>query len=229
MFRDETSQPRHDRLRFHGQGPLQRLLPGQPLFRPPIPSGAQGGLRPQRRQGQGLRLQLGLRVGRDRLAQADRTQGHRRHRHLHAEQHPRGDRVGGGSGRQEHPVRKAAGHERPRRAEDGRGGREGRRRQHGLVQLPPRAGRDAGQEADRRGQARPHLPLPGQVPPGLDDQPGTAAGRGGAVAAGRGGGRQRRHWRPAGPLHRHRPLDERRPRRDQRHDRDLRQGTQAPV
>ena len=32
--------------------------------------------------------------------------------------------------------------------------REGRRAQHGLVQLSPRAGRDAGQATDRRGQAR---------------------------------------------------------------------------
>jgi predicted dehydrogenase len=31
------------------------------------------------------------------------------------------------------------------------GGREGRRAEHGLVQLPPRAGRDAGQAAHRRG------------------------------------------------------------------------------
>ena len=53
-------------------------------------------------------------------------------------------------------------------AEDGRGRREGRGAEHGLVQLSPRAGRHACQAADRRGQARPHLPLPRQVPAGLD-------------------------------------------------------------
>ena len=41
--------------------------------------------------------------------------------------------------------------------------------QHGLVQLPPRAGGHADQAADRRGQAGPHLSLPRQVPAGLDD------------------------------------------------------------
>ena len=35
---------------------------------------------------------MGLRVGRDRLAKADRAQGYRRDRHLHAQQHARRDR-----------------------------------------------------------------------------------------------------------------------------------------
>ncbi len=52
-----------------------------------------------------------------------------------------------------------------------------RRRQHGLVQLPARAGADAGQADDRRGAARPHLPQPLQVPAGLDHLGGPAAGR----------------------------------------------------
>ena len=38
-------------------------------------------------------------------------------------------------------------------------------------------GRHAGQAAHRRGQARPHLPLPREVPAGLDDLEGPAAGR----------------------------------------------------
>ncbi len=75
----------------------------------------QGRLRPRRRQGQGVRRQLGLRIDRDRLAQAGRPQGHRLHRHLHAEQHARRDRHRGGRGGQDDPVRKAAGHERARR------------------------------------------------------------------------------------------------------------------
>ena len=67
--------------------------------------------------------------------------------------------------------------QRPGRREDGRGRREGRRAEHGLVQLPPHARRHAGQAAHRRGQARPHLPLPRQVPAGLDHLHRPAAGR----------------------------------------------------
>ena len=52
----------------------------------------QGRLRPRRGQGQGVRRPVGLRVDRDRLAEAGRAQGHRRRRHLHAEQPARGDR-----------------------------------------------------------------------------------------------------------------------------------------
>ena len=94
--------------------------------------------------------QLGLRVDRDRLAQAGRTQGYRRDRHLHAEQHARRDRDRRGRGRQDDPLREAPVDESRRGPEDGRRHREGRRAQHGLVQLPPRAGRDAGQATDRR-------------------------------------------------------------------------------
>ena len=50
----------------------------------------------------------------------------------------------------------------------------------GLVQLPARAGRDAGQAAHRRGPARADLPLPGQLPPGLDDLGRPAPGRQGS-------------------------------------------------
>ena len=92
-------------------------------------------------QGQGVCRQVGLRVDRDRLAKAARTQGHRCRRYLHAEQLSRRDRDRGGRGRQDDPVREAARHERARRAEDGRGGREGEGAEHRLVQLPPRAGR----------------------------------------------------------------------------------------
>ena len=176
-----------------------------------LPARPQGRLRPRRRQGQGVRRQVGLRVRRDRLAEADRAQGHRRRSTsarrttLHAE-----IALAAAAGRQDDPVREAAGDERPRRREDGRGRREGQGAEHGLVQLPPRAGRHAGQAAHRRGQARQDLPLPRQLPPGLDDQRRPAAGRHGPVAARRGRGRQRRHRRPARPLHRHRPLAQRR-------------------
>ena len=51
----------------------------------------------------------------------------------------------------------------------------------------------------------------------------SAAGRRGAVAPGRERRGQRRHRRPAGALHRHRHVAERRHRRGVRHDRDLHQ------
>ena len=55
--------------------------------------------------------------------------------------------------------------------------------EHRLVQLPPRAGRHARQAAHRRRPARPHLPLPRQLPAGLDDLRRPAAGRRRPVAA----------------------------------------------
>jgi hypothetical protein len=105
--------------------------------------------------------------------------------------------------------------------------RTGRRAQHGLVQLPPHPRRHPGQAAPRRGPPGQNLPLPGQIPPGLDHQPRRAPGRTRPVAAGRAGGRQRRHRRPAGPLHRHRLVAQRLDDFAVCHDRDLRQGTQA--
>ena len=49
--------------------------------------------------------------------------------------------------------------------------------EHGLVQLPPRSGRHAGQATDRRRPARPDLSLPREVSAGLDDLGRSAAGR----------------------------------------------------
>ena len=95
-----------------------------------------------------------MRAIEERLAHTDRAQGHRRHRHLRAQRPPCRDRHCRGQGRQDGAVRKAAGPHRGRRQAHGRCGREGRRPQHGLVQLPPRAGGDADQEHGRRGPAR---------------------------------------------------------------------------
>ena len=64
--------------------------------------------------------QLGLRVDRDRLAEAGRAQGYRRDRHLHAQQHARRDRHRRGRGRQDDPLREAAVDEPGRGPEDGR-------------------------------------------------------------------------------------------------------------
>ena len=104
-----------------------------------------------------------------------------------------------------------------------RGGREGGRRQHRLVQLPPHPGRHP-RQADRRSrEARKDLPLPRQLPAGLDDQSGRAAGRRGHLAARREGRRLRRHRRPARPLHRHGDLAQRLDQPRLRHDRNLRE------
>ena len=94
------------------------------------------------------------------------------------EQHARRDRHRRGQGRQDDPVRKAAGDERRRKAEKMVAGRrEGQSAEHGLVQLPPRARRHAGQATHRRRPARADLPLPRQVPAGLDDHRRPAARR----------------------------------------------------
>ena len=97
---------------------------------------------------------VGLRIHRDRLAEARRAEGHRRHRHLHAEQPAQGNRARGRGEQEGDPVREAAGDEHRRGPRDGRGRREGRRAEHGVVQLPPHPRRHAREEAHRRGPAR---------------------------------------------------------------------------
>ena len=93
----------------------------------------------------------GYEVGRDRLAEARRAEGHRPHRHREPERHASRDRDRRGAGGQDGHVREAARAERRRGRGDGGGCRIGRRGEHGLVQLPARAcGHDA-QAADRRG------------------------------------------------------------------------------
>ena len=135
---------------------------------------------------QGVRGELGLRVDRDRLAEARRAQGHRPHRHRQPERHARGDRHCRRAGRQDGDVREAAGPQRgrSRRRWSPRSKRPACRTcvWYNYRRVPAVV---AAQAADRRGQARPHLPLPREVPPGLDDLAGSAAGRRRAVAAGR--------------------------------------------
>ncbi len=111
--------------------------------------------RPGAEEDQGLCPELGIRVVRNRLAKADRPQRHRRHRHRQPEQYASRDRVGGGRGGEDDPVREAAGHDRGRRRRDGRRGREGQSAEYGVVQLPPRAGHFAGQAGRRRRAHRP--------------------------------------------------------------------------
>ena len=176
------------------------------------------------RQGRGPCRDLGLRGGRDRLAQAGRARRHRPHRHRQPQRHPRRDRHRRGAGRQDGDVREAARTQRRRVEAHGRGGRE--------AGVPTWSGTTTaafpavtlGQAADRRGQARPDLPLPRQVPAGLDHLQRPAAGRRRPLAARRQRGGQRRHRRPARPLHRHRDVAQRRIAEVSRHDRDLHQG-----
>ena len=119
--------------------------------------------------------------------------------------------IAAAAGRQDDPLREAAGDERGRRRGDGRGRREGRRAEHRLVQLPPRAGRHARQAAHRRRQARhaSSTTAPSSCRTGRSPPTCRKAAQG-LWRLDVGGGRQRRHRRPAGPLHRHGPLAQRR-------------------
>ena len=120
-----------------------------------------------------VRRHLGLRVRRHGLAGRRRAQGHRSRRHREPERHPRRDRHRRRPRRKDGDLREAARPHRGRGAGDGVGGRRRRRRQHGLVQLPARAGGRAAQEPDRRRQAGAHLSLPRAVSAGLDDLAAT--------------------------------------------------------
>ena len=187
-------QHRHDRLRLHGPLPLQRLPHRPELLRPAAPPGAQGRLRPRRGEDPGLRRPLGLRERRDRLAQARRAPRHRPRRHLRPERPARGDRHRRRRGRQDRHHREADRPHHRRGRGDGRRGREGRRAEPRLLQLPPHAGGQLHQADRRLRQARPHLPLPRQVPAGLDDLARRAAGRARAP-----GGSTSRRPAPASP------------------------------
>ena len=174
---EETLEHRNRRLWFHGPDAFQRLQAGQRFFRSRVSARVEGGLWPDGRRGQGVRRELGLRVDRDRVAQIGRTQGYRRDRHLHAEQYPRRDCPRRGRRRQDDPLRETLVDESRRGAEDGRCRREGRGAEHGLVQLSPDPGRDPGQGPHRCRQVGEDLPLPRQLPPGLDDLGRSAPGR----------------------------------------------------
>ena len=77
------------------------------------------------------------------------------------------------------------------------------------------------------GKLGTHLSLSRQVPAGLDDLPGSAAGRRRPVAPRCQCRRQRCHRRFAGALHRYRAVAERTDCRSHRDDRNVHQGTQT--
>ena len=110
----------------------------------------------------------------------------------------------------------------------GQGGGGGRRSQHGLVQLPPRSRRHAGQATGStkaawasvfhyRAKFLQDWTISSDLPQGGD----------GLWRLGRECRGQRRDRRPAGPLHRYRHVAQRRHRRSHRHDRDVHQEPQA--
>ncbi len=111
---------------FMGRAHSKRLSAGQQLLRLEVPPRPQGRLRPQRRQDQRLRRHLGLRVDRNRLAEAPRTQGHRCRRHLRAEQPAQGDRPRRRGCREDDPLREAPLDEHQRGGGDVHGRRKGR-------------------------------------------------------------------------------------------------------
>ena len=106
------------------------------------------------------------------------------------------------------------------------GGGRGRA-QHGLVQLPARPGRHAGQATDRTkaGWAASSTIAPSFCRIGPSPRICRRAAR--ACGAGRQRGRQRRHGRSAGALHRHGHVAQRRHRSRHRHDRNIHQGAPA--
>ena len=89
------------------------------------------------------------------------------------------------------------------------GGREGRRAEHGLVQLPPRAGRHAAKQLIDEGRLGRIFHYRAKFLQDWTISADLPQGGDGPLAARRRGRRQRRHRRPARPLHRHRPLAQR--------------------
>ena len=139
------------------------------FLRPAVPAGAEGRLRAQRRPREGFADNWGYEsVETDWRALVERKDIDA-DRHRQPERHPRRDR------HRRRQAGKMVMCEKPlgRNADEAQAMVEAVEkagvRQHGLVQLPPRAGRHAGQAAHRRGPARADLPLPRQIPAGLDD------------------------------------------------------------
>ena len=138
MNRNPGPPRRPPRNRFHGQGALERLLSGGTLLRPSLPASANAAVRCRRGRAREHGRPMGM--GRDRhgLARRHRPQRHRRHRHRAAQPPARAGRDCRGAGREDRPLREAAGLVGRRSARDGR--RRAVGAEQGLVQLPAAAG-----------------------------------------------------------------------------------------
>ena len=214
---------------FMGQDPQQRVSAGAAVLRPAVSAGAEGRGRAQRRPRARVRGQLGLRVRRDRLAHRGRAQGHRSRSTSPARtiRHAEIAIAAARAGKMvtcEKPLGRTAAEAQAMVV----GGRSGWRRQHGLVQLPPRAGAwCCSSSLIDEGKLGRIFHYRAQFLQDWTISRGSAPGRRGAVAARRRRRRQRRDRRPARALHRHGALAERVDRGSDRDDRDLHQGAHA--
>ena len=200
----------------------------EPFLRRPLSAGAEDRLRAQCGTRQGLRRQVGIRIRRDRLAQAGRIARYRPDRYRQPQRHPRRNRHRRRQGRQDGDVREAA-----------RAATPPNRKPWSRPWKPPACANMVWYNYRRV----PAVTLAKQL---IDEgrlgrifhyrakflQDWTisqrpAAGRRRPLASGRQRRRQRRDRRSAGALHRYRHVAERRHRRSHRHDRDLHQEPQA--
>ena len=180
---NEDTEYRPGRLRVHGAHALECVPAGAALLRPSLPAGSQGGRRAQCGARQGVCRQLGLRVDRDRLAQP-----WSRARTSTSSTSPAPTTriseiaiAAAKAGKMvmcEKPLGRTAAEALEMVAAVESAGVPNTVWYN--YRRVPAVTHD--QEPARRGQVRPHLPLPRQVPAGLDDLAGSAAGRRGAVA-----------------------------------------------
>ena len=210
---------------FMGRGHSNAFRTAPNFFDLPPPPGPEGRLRPQRGEDQGTSPTAGA----TRSIETDWRKLIERKdidlvdicvpNDLHAEIAIAAAKAG----KTVHHREAARPHRRRRRA-DGRRRREGRRPNIVCYNYRRMPAVSLVKQMVDCGQARPHLPLPRQVPAGLDHLARRAAGRRRHLAARRRGGRLRRHRRSPRPLPRHRDLDQRLASQPDRDDRDLRQG-----
>ena len=182
----KASEYRPGRLRLHGPHPLERVPAGAALFRSAVPAGAEGGVRAQCRRAQSVRRRTGA-TSRSRPTGASWSSA----RTSTSSTSPaRTTRTPRSRSPPRRPARWCCARSRSAatRAEAQAHGATRSRRPaspnmvwYNYRRVPAVT---LAQAADRRGPARPHLPLPREVSAGLDDLAGSAAGRRGAVAAG---------------------------------------------
>ena len=200
----QTTPHRHDRLRLHGPGPFECLSPRQQLLRPRIRTGAASRLCPRRRPRpsefadkwgyESIETDWQKLLERKDIDAIDICMPNNLHQEIAIAAAEAGKMI-----LCEKPLAMNAA--------------EGEK----MVDAVEKAGVanivwynyrrvpavTLAKQLIDEGQLGPHLPLPRQLPAGLDDLRRPAARRRRPVAARRDSRRQRRHRRPAGPLHRH--------------------------